>query len=252
MDNTIVKVFENQKFGNLRVVTDEKTGNPLFCAKDVALALGYRNTKDAISKHCKGVAIRYPLSTSGGTQTVRFITEGDMYRLIASSKLEGAQRFESWVFDEVLPSIRRDGGYMVSREDESPEETMARAILIAQSTIERQKKRIAEMRPKEIFADAVSASHTSILVGELAKLLSQNGYPTGQNRLFAQLREEGYLMKGGSSKNMPTQKSRELGLIEIKETTITNPDGTIRVTKTPKVTGKGQVYFINRYCGKES
>jgi anti-repressor protein len=150
----------------------------------------------------------------------------------------------------VLPAIRKDGGYIASNAEDTPEQIMARAVLIAQKTIEKQQAQINEMKPKAFFAEAVSASSSSILVGELAKLLRQNGFETGQKRLFDLLRNEGYLMKSVSSKNMPTQKSMEMGLFEIKETTIATPNGSVRVTKTPKVTGKGQVYFVNRYCAK--
>ena len=139
----------------------------------------------------------------------------------------------------------------------TPEQVMARALKMADKTIDKLKtdnaallEDVERMKPKEVFADAVSASHTSILIGDLAKLLKQNGYETGQKRLFEQLRQEGYLIKGGSSRNMPTQISMDMNLFEVKETSITNPDGSVRVTKTTKVTGKGQQYFINRYLGE--
>lgn len=254
MTDNSVQVFDSQEFGSIRVAVADN-GNPIFCARDVATALGYKNPNDAISKHCKGIAFRYPLPTDGGEQLVRFITEGDMYRLIASSKLESAQQFESWVFDTVLPSIRRDGGYMVAKADETPEETMARAVIIAQKTIERQTKRIAEqnatideMRPKALFADAVAASDGTCLVGELAKMLTQAGYTIGQNRLFKRLRDEGFLGKSGSNKNVPLHRYVEQGLFRIKETAITHPDGHVTINRTPKVTGKGQRYFIERYA----
>lgn len=257
MTDTSLQVFDNQEFGKIRAAVADN-GNPIFCAKDVAVALGYKNPSKAINDHCKGVPIRYPLPTDGGEQMARFITEGDMYRLIASSKLESAQQFESWVFDDVLPAIRKDGGYMVDRPDETPEETMARAVLIAQQTIERQKHRIIEqdaqideMRPKALFADAVAASDGTCLVGELAKMLTQAGYTIGQNRLFKRLRDEGYLGKGGSNKNVPLQRYVEQGLFRIKETAITHPDGHVTINRTPKVTGKGQRYFIDRYAPKK-
>lgn len=246
MSQEIVKQFSSAEFGTVRTAVAEN-GNPLFCAKDVAIALGYSNPRKAIRDHCKGGTICYPLKTGGGVQDVRFITEGDMYRLIASSKLESAQRFESWVFDEVLPAIRQDGGYMVAR-DETPEQTMARAVLIAQQTIERQNARIAELEPKALFADAVAASDGTCLIGELAKMLRQNGVNVGQNRLFERLRDEGYLGKTGSNRNVPTQKAMDMGLFRIKETAITHSDGHVTISRTPKVTGKGQRYFVERYC----
>lgn len=228
----------------VRALSDEK-GNPVFCGKDVAVALGYQNTNDAIAKHCKGVAKRYPLQTAGGTQEMAFINEGDLYRLIASSKLPSAQEFESWIFDEVIPQIRQTGGYIP--QGETPEETMARAVLIAQKTIQMQKQQLAEQQPKVLFADAVAASHTNILVGDLAKILHSNGIDIGGTRLFQWLRDNGYLMKSGMAKNMPTQKSMELGLFKVKETTVVHADGHTSINKTPKVTGKGQAYFVNKF-----
>ena len=243
--NEIVS-FDNPEFGQVRAV--EVDGKPIFCAKDIATALSYTNTKDAIRRHCKGVAFHYPLETAGGTQKARFITEPDVYRLITHSKLPNAQRFESWVFEEVLPSIRRTGGYVAAKPDDSPEEIMARAVLVAQETIERQKRQLDEMKPKAVFADAVATSKTSILIGDLAKILKQNGVDMGQRRLFEWMRQRGYLMRAnGSSHNMPTQRSMERGWFEIKETSITHSDGHITVQRTPKVTGKGQQYFINLF-----
>lgn len=243
--NEIVS-FDNPEFGQVRAV--EVDGKPIFCAKDIAKALDYSDTKNAIKLHCKGVAFYHPLETAGGTQKMRFITEPDVYRLITHSKLPNAQRFEAWVFEEVLPSIRRTGGYVAAKPDESPEEIMARAVLVAQETIERQKKQLDEMKPKAVFADAVATSKTSILIGDLAKILKQNGVDMGQRRLFEWMRQRGYLMRAnGSSHNMPTQRSMERGWFEIKETSITHSDGHITVQRTPKVTGKGQQYFINLF-----
>ncbi len=245
---TDIQVFKNDEFGAVRTI--EQDGKILFCGKDVAAALGYQNTKDALAKHCKGVANRYPLQTDGGMQQARFITEGDLYRLVASSKLPSAQKFESWVFDEVLPSIRKRGGYMASVKDETPEETMARAFILAKETIERKNREIAEMKPKALFADAVSTSDKCMLVGELAKVLRQNGVQMGQKRLFAWLRDNGYLMKRGSSYNLPTQKAMEMELFEVKETAINHSDGHVSTNFTTKVTPKGQQYFINKFLGE--
>lgn len=245
---TDIQVFKNDEFGAVRTI--EQDGKILFCGKDVAAALGYQNTKDALAKHCKGVANRYPLQTDGGMQQARFITEGDLYRLVASSKLPSAQKFESWVFDEVLPSIRKRGGYMASVKDETPEETMARAFILAKETIERKNREIAEMKPKALFADAVSTSDKCMLVGELAKVLRQNGVQMGQKRLFSWLRDNGYLMKRGSSYNLPTQKAMEMELFEVKETAINHSDGHVSTNFTTKVTPKGQQYFINKFLGE--
>ena len=252
-----MQVFENAEFGTVRVV--EEGGRTMFCGKDVATALGYVNTKDALSRHCKGVAEHYPLQTYGGMQQARFISEGDVLRLIVSSKLPQAQAYERWVFDEVLPSIHRSGGYVAAKADETPEEVMARALRIADDTMRRQKERIdameaenAELRPKAIFADAVAASDGTCLVGELAKMARQNGVPIGQNRMFAWLRENGWLGKSGCNRNVPTQRAMEMGLFRVKETAVTHSDGHVTVTRTPKVTGKGQAYFMGKLVGKEA
>lgn len=267
-----VQLFNHEEFGSIRTVNEG--GDILFCARDVALALGYAKPNNAITQHCKGTLKRGTLPTDGGAQEFVLIAEPDVFRLIVSSKLPSAQKFEAWVFEEVLPSIRRTGGYMVTGNDETPEETMARALLIAKEAMDRKDARIAaledkgkqdaviikaqgnvigEMAPKALFADAVATSKSSILVGELAKILKQNGVKSmGQNRLFEWMRRKGYLMKQGSWYNMPTQKSMDLGLFEIKETSITHSDGHVTVNKTPKVTGKGQQYFVNKFLrGKE-
>lgn len=241
-----IQVFNNEQFGALR--TYEEDGQILFCGKDVAASLGYKNTNEAMKKHCKGVAKRYPLQTAGGVQEFVFITEPDLYRLITHSKLPTAEKFERWVFEEVLPAIRRTGGYMVVKQDETPEQIMARAVLVAQDTIERQKRQIDELKPKALFADAVAASDGTCLVGELAKMLKQNGVNIGQNRLFSWLRENGYLGKTGSNRNVPTQRSMEQGLFRIKETAVTHSDGHVTINRTPKVTGKGQRYFIEAFA----
>lgn len=247
--NNEIQIFNNPEFGSVRTLTSDDV--VWFCGKDVAEALGYKRPKDAVAAHCKGAVKRSPLKTSGGMQDFTFITEPDVFRLIVSSKLPTAQKFEAWVFEEVLPSIRKNGGYIPVTEDESPEVIVAKALKLANNIIENQKKQINEMKPKALFADAVATSSTCILVGDLAKLLKQNGYDTGQKRLFAWLRENGYLIKQGSSYNMPTQRAMEQGLFEVKESTVQNPDGSVRVTKTTKVTGKGQQYFANLFLGKD-
>lgn len=242
-----VQVFSSEQFGSLR--TYEEDGQVLFCGKDVAKALGYKDTTNAMKRHCRGVVKRHPITDSlGRTQEAVFITEPDLYRLITHSKLQTAERFERWVFEEALPAILRTGGYMVAAKDETPEQIMARAVLVAQDTIERQKKQIDELKPKALFADAVAASDGACLVGELAKMLKQNGVNIGQNRLFAWMREHGYLGKTGSNRNVPTQRSMEQGLFRIKETAVTHSDGHVTINRTPKVTGKGQRYFIEAFA----
>lgn len=255
---TELQIFESPDFGRVR--TTEIDGKPYFCGADVAKALGYAKPRNAIERHCKGALKRGGVSkttnqygvTTNQTVEMSFIPEGDVYRLIVGSKLPTAEKFERWVFDEVLPSIRRDGGYMHTSPDMTDEEIMARAVLLGQKKIEEQAKRIQEMRPKEIFADRVSASESSILVGDLAKLLKQNGVDMGQKRLFRWLRDKGYLIKYGVSYNLPTQRSMEMGLFQLKETTITHSDGHISISKTVKVTGKGQVYFINKFMQRKA
>lgn len=246
-----LQIFSSDEFGQIR--TAEINGKPYFVASDVATALGYATPRDAIARHCKGV-VKRDTPTSGGTQELSYINEGDVYRLIMRSKLPAAEKFESWVMDEVLPSIRKNGGYIAGQETLSDEELLSKALMVAQRKIDEkneliaiQDSRIQEMRPKEIFADAVSTSHTSILIGDLAKLICQNGYQIGQKRLFEWLRENNFLIKSGSSKNMPIQRYIEQGLFEIKESNVQNPDGSVRITKTTKVTGKGQIYFVNKF-----
>ena len=244
-----LKIFKSDDFGSVRTV--EQDGKVLFCGRDIATALGYANTKDALSKHCKGVAIRYPLQTSGGIQEVRFITEGDVYRLITHSRLPAAEEFERWVFDGILPSIRKNGGYLAGQEKMTDAEIMAKALMVAQRTIENKQAEIEQMQPKVLFADAVCSSSSAILVGEMAKILRQNDVDMGEKRLFEWLRKNGYLVRRkGSDHNMPTQRSMEQGLFTIKETTVCHSDGHITISKTPKITGKGQTYFINMFLSK--
>ena len=176
------------------------------------------------------------------------ITEAGMYSAILGSKVEGAKRFKRWVTHEVLPALRRDGAYVASDGDEDDATLMARALLAAKRAIDRKDALIAEMKPKVLFADTVAASDGTCLIGELAKMMTQAGYPIGQNRLFAKLREDGYLGKSGSNRNVPLQRYVEMGLFKIKETAITHADGHVTINRTPKCTGKGQRYFIERYC----
>ena len=246
-----LQIFNNEEFGEVRMA--EINGKPYFVATDVATALGYTNPRKAISVHCKGVTKR-DTPTSSGVQQMSYINEGDLYRLIMKSKLPSAEKFEKWVMEEVLPSIRKNGGYIAGQETLSDEELLSKALMVAQRKIDEknniiamQDSRIQGMIPKEIFADAVATSHTSILIGDLAKLICQNGVQIGQKRLFEWLRENNFLIKSGTSRNMPKQRYVEQGLFEVKESNIQNPDGSVRITKTTKVTGKGQVYFVNKF-----
>lgn len=253
-----IKIFENVEFGAIRTV--EIKNEPWFVGKDVAEVLGYSNTMKAIRDHVKDnhkLAERIVLS--GQTREAILIDEAGVYSLIMRSKLPTAERFQEWVTSEVLPAIRKTGGYINGSESMSDDEIMARALLMAQKTIENNKERISQlesdndrMRPKEIFADAVAASDQTILIGDLAKLIKQNGYDIGQKRLFEWLRQNGYLIKRkGADYNSPTQRAMEMGLFRIKETSITCSDGHTKVNKTTKVTGKGQQYFLNLFLSED-
>ena len=241
-----IQVFENSEFGTIRAMRGDD-GEPMFVAKDICAALEIKNSRDALARlddDEKGVVLT---DTPGGEQQMQAVNEAGLYVLVLGSRKPEAKAFKRWVTHEVLPAIRRDGGYMVAR-DETPEETMARAFVIAQATIDRQKSRIAELEPKALFANAVAASDGTCLVGELAKMMRQNGLTVGQNRLFAMLREDGYLGNVGGNRNVPTQRAMDLGLFRIKETAVTHSDGHVTINRTPKVTGKGQIYFVKRYC----
>lgn len=250
-------IFENPKFGNIRTITE--SGKTLFCGKDVAAALGYKRPNDAISAHCRGTVKRRITDSMRREQEMLFVPEGNIYRLAARSELPGADEFERWIFDEVLPSIRKTGGYIAGADSMTPDELMAKALLVAQKTIEAQKEQLTfahaenrAMRPKALFADAVAASKSAILVGEMAKLLKQNGVEIGQNRFFQWLRDNGYLIRRkGADYNMPSQRSMELELFEIKETSISHADGHVSISRTPKVTGKGQLYFVQRFMEQQ-
>lgn len=246
------QIFRSEEFGQLRVADND--GDPWFVAKDVCAALGLDRPSQStryLDADEKRVCL---VNTPGGAQKMVAVSEAGLYALVLKSRKPEAHDFKRWVTHEVLPSIRRKGGYMVARKDETPEEVMARALLLAKEALDRKDKLIAEqgaqideMRPKALFADAVAASDGTCLVGELAKMLRQNGVEIGQNRLFSILREDGYLGKSGSNRNVPTQRAMEMGLFRIKETAVTHADGHVTINRTPKVTGKGQRYFIERY-----
>ena len=248
-----IEVFTNAEFGSVRTLTiDEK---PYFVGKDVAEILGYVETAKAIREHVdeddKGVSV---LDTPGGKQKMTIINESGLYSLILSSKLPNAKKFKHWVTGEVLPSIRKHGAYMTDSTLEQALTSPDFLIKLATELKTEKEKRQAlevqaeENKPKVLFADAVSVSNTSILVGDLAKIIKQNGVDIGANRLFAWLRDNGYLIKRkGTDYNMPTQYSMDLGLFEVKETAITHADGHTSISKTPKVTGKGQQYFVSKF-----
>lgn len=251
-----IQIFNNPEFGEIR--TAEIDGEPWFVGKDVAELLGYEKARNAIAAHVdpedkKDAPIQGPL---GGTQAMTIINESGLYSLVLTSKLPNAKQFKHWVTADVIPSIRKHGAYATPATIENIINNPDFGIRLLQSLKEEQEKNKAlaadneQMKPKALFADAVASADTSILIGDLAKLIRQNGVMIGQKRLFAWMRDNGYLMKGGTSYNMPTQKSMELGIFEVKERTIQNPDGSARITRTTKVTGKGQQYFVNKFLRK--
>ena len=253
MNNEIQKF--DFKGAPLRTLTD-KAEEPWFVAKDVCDILG-TDTRD-LHKILESDEITnvdsIHIAQNGGKAPL-IISEPGLYRLVMKSRKPEAKEFQRWVTHEVLPSIRKTGGYIPTSESDSDEDIMARAVLVAQKTIERKNQQlqakdaqIKVLEPKARFADAVAASDGTCLIGELAKMLRQNGLKVGQNRLFRILRDDGYLGKPASNRNVPTQRAMELGLFRIKETTVTHADGHTTVSRTPKVTGKGQTYFIRRYC----
>lgn len=267
MDNKIFEVMSanSPMFGTVRLIPESHT---LFCGADVAKPLGYKNISQALRDNCRCVSTRYIPHPQNPEKQIEmlFIPEGDVYRLIARSKLPAAEQFERWIFDEVLPSIRKHGAYATPHTiDQILNDPDFGIRLLTelknerdknQTLTEEHKKLTAQIeadRPKVIFADSVSVADTTILIGEQAKILKQNGVPNmGQNRFFAWLRGNGYLIsRAGTDYNMPTQKSMELGLFAIKESTITHSDGHVTINKTVKVTGKGQQYFANLFLSKK-
>ena len=240
-----IQTFENADFGAIRVSTVE--GEPWFVAKDVCDALGISKYRDAVSRLDDDERGSVLVDTLGGAQETSTVSEPGLYKLIMRSRKPEAKAFQRWVTHEVLPAIRKTGGYIAAKHDETPEQIMARAVIVAQDTIERQKRQLDELKPKAMFADAVAASDGTCLVGELAKMIRQNGVEIGQNRLFDVLRARGFLGKAGSNRNVPTQRAMDMGLFRIKETAITHSDGHVTLNRTPKVTGKGQRYFVEMF-----
>lgn len=246
-----LKIFNNEQFGKVRIAMNEN-GEPLFCLSDVAKALGYSNPAKAVIDHCKGVTV-LETPTQSGVQPIKYGKESEVYRLTMKSKLPDAEKFQDWVCNEVLPSIRKHGAYMTQETIEKALTSPDFLIQLATNLKEEKRKRIeAEQTirnnaPKVLFANAVATSQRSCLIAELAKILQQNGVNIGQNRLFEWMRINGYLCQKGDYYNQPTQRAMEMGLFEIKQTTITKPDGTVLVKITSKVSGKGQIYFVNRF-----
>ena len=230
------------------VIGDE----PYFVGNDVSMILGYSNYRNAVATHVDAEdKLRTQIEYAGQKREVTVINESGLYSLILGSKLPTAKKFKRWVTSEVLPTIRKHGAYMTDAKAAAivtDKGSLADLLQQAAEQLKRKDIQIEQMKPKALFADAVSTSDTPILVGELAKILHQNGVSMGQNRMFRWLRDNGYLIsKKGTSYNMPTQRAMELGLFKIKENAITHSDGHVTITKTPKVTGKGQVYFVNKF-----
>ena len=251
--NTEIQRFDF-KGAALRTLTDE-AGEPWFVAKDVCDILGHSNVSMALDRLDDDERSKFNLGRQGETNIVN---EAGLYSLVLGSRKPEAHEFKRWVTHEVLPQIRKTGGYIPTTDTDDDMTILAKAVMIGQRTMEAQKRRIAEqsehikaLEPKARFADAVAASDGTCLIGELAKMLRQNGLDIGQNRLFEILRQDGYLGKNGSNRNVPTQRAMDLGLFRIKETAITHSDGHVTINRTPKVSGKGQTYFINRYCTKK-
>lgn len=250
MNNLQLFEFENQKVRTLKI-DDE----PYFVGKDVANILGYSNPNKALRDHIDAEDKRGErIVTPSGNQVTIVINESGLYSLILSSKMPNAKRFKHWVTSEVLPTIRKHGAYMTDQKAfDVVHNKNGLADLLQQAADQLKQKdiQIEKMKPKALFADAVATSKNDILIGQLAKILKQNGYNTGQNRLFKWLREHHYLCAKGIRYNQPTQKAMNLGLFKVRERTVNNPDGSTRITVTTKVTGKGQQYFINRFLNSE-
>lgn len=247
-----ISTFNNPAFGSVRAVS--VNDEPYFVGKDVAEILGYERPTDAVRKRVdpddRGVA---KMETPSGVQEMTIINESGLYSLILSSKLPKAKEFKRWVTAEVLPAIRKTGGYVndtaqfVESYFGQLEPSQKHALTMMFDESKRMSAQLKEQAPKVLFANAVETAHNSILIGDLAKIIRQNGVDIGQKRLFEWMRQNGYLIKDGQSKNMPTQKAMEMSLFEVKESTINNPDGSVRITRTTKVTGKGQTYFVKKF-----
>lgn len=253
-----LQIFKNEEFGEIRTI--EVNNQPWFVGKDVADILGYRNGSRDINNHVEEEdRLKYQIGTAGQLREQTLINEYGLYSLVLSSRKPTAKAFKRWVTHEVLPTIRKTGGYLTPEKVEevlsNPDTIIKLATDLKEERAKRKEaeNRLEEAKPKALFADAVANSDGTILIGELAKLIKQNGYDIGQKRLFAWMRENGYLIKQkGSSYNMPTQRAMEMELFKIKESSIIQPDGAVRLTRTVKVAGKGQQYFINKFLGEQA
>jgi len=251
-----LQIFSNSEFGDVRTIL--RNGEPMFCLADACRVLDISNPSKAKTRLREdGVTTSEGIDSLGRTQALNFISESNLYKLIFQSRKAEAEKFAEWVTSEILPSIRKHGAYMTESVTEKaltdPDFLIKLATELKQERAEKQRlvEENAKMVPAKIFADAVKTSGTSVLIGDLAKILHQNGIDIGQKRLFSYLRENGYLIKGGSSKNIPTQRAMQLGLFEIKESCYVDSKGVNVVTRTTKVTGKGQIYFVNKFLTRD-
>lgn len=240
-----IEVFSSDEFGEIRVIQGDD-GETWFVASDVAKVLGYRDAHNMTRRLDDDEKGTRSVSTPGGIQKATCISEAGLYSSVLGSKVPRAKAFKRWVTHEVLPSIRRRGGYMAAPPEETPMETVSRALLIAQDALQRKEERIAQLAPKAEFCDRVTGSGSLILVRDMAKLLSQNGVDTGGTRLYERLRADGFIEK---HRTAPTQRAIDMGLMQLVEHTVRKPDGEVRLSATPKITGKGQAYFMRRYAG---
>ncbi|GDY96255.1 antirepressor [Bifidobacteriaceae bacterium MCC01943] len=239
------------KGASLRTLTDEE-GEPWFVLKDCMSILDLGNPTETVKMFDKDeFSTTEVIDSIGRRQQTYIISEPGLYRLVMKSRKPEAKEFQRWVTHEVLPSIRKHGGYMAGQERMTPEQMALASMRWLQSKVDEQAKQLKAQEGKVLFANAVETARTSILVGDFAKILKSNGIDIGPRRLFAWLREHGWLIKAkGSSWNMPTQKAMDLHLFEIKETTISHSDGHTTINKTPKMTGKGQTYFARLFLSK--
>lgn len=244
-----IQIFRNKDFGEIRTL--EINNEPWFVASDICNSLEIKNTTDALKRLDEDEKSRFNLGLSGGATNI--VNEFGLYNLVLASRKKEAKKFKRWVTHEVLPTIRKHGAYMTEEVTQKALSDPDFLIQLATNLKEeRAKRQLAEAenqrnKPKVVFAESCEVAENNILIGELAKRFKQNGINIGQNRLFEWLRNNGYLGKSGNRYNLPTQYSMDLGLFEVKTRTVNNADGTIRMTYTPMVTGKGQIYFTNKF-----
>lgn len=247
-----LKIYEHEELGSIRIIQD-KNFNPWFVAKDISDALGYKNSRDALSRHVSNED-KADVGIHDGRQirNMNIINESGMYSLILSSNLPKAKEFKRWVTSEVLPSIRKSGGYISGQESLNNEELMGKALQVANNIIDEKEKKLMIQKEKVEFANNILASDDSILIGNLSKILKQNGLDIGRNRLFRILRESGFLIKAKTEEyNLPTQKSLDLEIMEVKENLYYGEDGLSKISFTAKITSKGQKYFTELFLKSE-